>query len=223
MKFKSIAFLRYFTTGVLLLTVFVSTSMVTLASEKKIAGEITVAAGGNNPDKPAVLLNGDRVMSGQSFFSTGVISTSETGSAIVNLGKLGNINLLPGSVLSLNLTENNISGNLSAGKIKIFANEGVAVNIQTVDGIINNDKNQAGVYTINVQSGTTKTVTEKGLISLNNGTTNVALPSGQQSDDDDDDDNDYLVPLLLVAGIAAVVTIIIVANRDDDDPVSPVR
>lgn len=224
MTSKSIAFLRYITTGVLLITVFVSTSMLTLAAEKKIAGEIIVSAGGNNPDKPAVLLDGARVLSGQTFFSTGVISTSETGSAIVNLGKLGHIKLSAGSALSLNLTENNISGNLSAGQIKIFSNKGVAVNIKTVDGIVNNNANQKGVYTIDVSSGTIKTAIQEGSISLNNGTTNTPLQSGQQSDDDDDDDNDYLVPLLVVAGIAAVVTIILVANNDDDDEVtSPVR
>ncbi len=223
MKYKSIAFLRYMTTGVLLLAVFVSASMVTLAAEKKIAGEIIVSAGGNDPDKPAVMLNGGRVLSGQTFFSTGVISTSETGLATVNLGKLGHINLSSGSVLSINISENNISGNLSAGQIKIFSNDGVAVNIQTVDGIINNDANKKGVYMIDVASGTTKTATQQGSISLNNGTTNTPLQSGQQSDDDDDDDNDYLVPLLIVAGIATVVTIILVANNDDDDDVSPVR
>ena len=223
MKFKRIAFLRYITTGVLLLAVFVSTSMFTLAAEKKTAGEIIISAGGDDKDKPGVMLNGERVLSGQTFFSTGVISTSERGLATVNLGKLGHINLSSGSVLSINITENSISGDLSAGQIKVFADNGVAVNIKTVDGIINNDKNQTGIYTIDVRSGATKTVTEQGLISLNNGTTNTPLQSGQQSSDDDDDDNDYLVPLLVVAGIAAVVTIIIVANNDDDEVTSPVR
>lgn len=224
MKYKSIAILRYFTTGALLFAVFVSTSMVTLAAEKKMSGEIIVSAGsGSDKDIPAVSLNGGRVLSGQTFFSTGVISTSETGSATINLGKLGQINLLPDSVLSLGFTENSVSGNLSAGQIKVFAREGVAVNIQTVDGIVNNDANKKGIYTIDVASGTTKTATEKGSISLNNGTTNTPLNVGQQSDDDDDDDNDYLVPLLLVAGIAAVVTIILVANNDDDEVTSPVR
>ena len=223
MKNTSTAFLRYITSGALLLTVFISTSMFTLAAEKKVAGEIIISSGGSNQDKPAVLLNGGPVLSGQTFFSTGSISTTETGSATINLGKLGQINLLPNSALSLNFTENSISGNLSAGQIKVFAREGVSVNIQTVDGIVNNDANQKGVYTIDVVSGTTKTATEQGSISLNNGTTNTPLQGGQQSDDDDDDDNDYLVPLLVVAGIAAVVTIIIVANNDDDEVASPVR
>jgi hypothetical protein len=215
---KSIARVRYFITFCLMITVFVSTSMLTLAAEKKLAGEIIVSGNSGSAEAPAVLLNGERIRSGQSFFSAGVLSTSESGSATVNLGKLGRIDVSPNSVLSLNFTENNISGNLSAGQIKVFANEGVSVNIRTVDGAVNNDADQTGVYTIDVRSGLTKTSTERGSISLNNG-----LPA-QQTDDDDDDDR--LKTVLIVGGIiGATVAIVLIATSgdDDDDVTSPVR
>jgi hypothetical protein len=43
---------------------------------------------------------------------------------------LGSINLTPNSVLSLSFSENNISGELSAGNAEVFNNEGVTVNIK---------------------------------------------------------------------------------------------
>lgn len=211
--------LKRVTTLGLMLAVFISSTMFVLAApdSKALAGEIIISGSG---EKSAVLLNGERTYSGRTFFSSGTIATPETSSAVVNLGKLGRINLAPNSNLSLSFAENQISGKLVSGQIKVFSNEGVSVNIETSDNAVT--ANQASVFTVNVQSGVTQAVAESGSISL----LKSVLPNPQQTpDDDDDDDNSILIPVLVFAGIvgaAAVYTF----TRDGDELqfiVSPTR
>lgn len=116
----------------LLFSVFLTSSMVVLAGaeNRQLSGEITFSAdqAGDN----AVMLNGEGIVSGRTFFSTGLISTSEKTGATVNLGKLGYLTLAPNTILNLQLSENKIGGTVSAGKVRVFNSENVAVNIETV-------------------------------------------------------------------------------------------
>ncbi|MGI8848937.1 MAG: hypothetical protein ACR2HT_02080, partial [Pyrinomonadaceae bacterium] len=109
-----------------------TSSMVALAGAeaKPMAGVIIVAGQNMVSNDSFVTLNGERAFSGRTFFSSGVISTSEKATATIKLGKLGYINLTPNSVLNLSFSENNISGELSAGNAEVFNNEGVTVNIK---------------------------------------------------------------------------------------------
>jgi len=115
----------------LMVTVFVSTSMIAFAKPgTSPAGEIIVSGHNTNGVEPTVMLNGERAYSGRTFFNAGEITTSENATATVKLGKLGYLNLAPNSVLTLDFTENTISGRLTAGDVKVFNSEGVAVNIE---------------------------------------------------------------------------------------------
>lgn len=118
----------------LMLTVLVGSSSVALAKvENSLAGEIVVTGNSMNGEQPFVLLNGERALNGRTFFTSGVITTTETTGATVKMGKLGYLNLSPNSVLSLNLSENNISGKLTAGNVQVFNSDGVAVNIEKIE------------------------------------------------------------------------------------------
>jgi hypothetical protein len=202
--------LRRFTTFGLMVAVFISSTMFVLAApdSKSLAAEIIISGSGDNS---AVTLNGERAYSGRTFFTSGVIATPETSSAVINFGKLGRINVAPNSNLSLSFTPTSISGKLSSGQIKVYSSEGVTVNIETGDNVVTNDAAQSGVFTVSVQSGATQAVAESGSISLKN-----APPVPQQTPPDDDDDNSILVPVLVFAGIvgaAAVYTF----TRDSED------
>ncbi|HLM01786.1 MAG TPA: hypothetical protein VK400_12080, partial [Pyrinomonadaceae bacterium] len=109
--------LKRMTTFGLMLAVFISSTMFVFAApdSKALAGEIIISG---SDEKSAVMLNGERTYNGRTFFSSGAIATAETSSAVVNLGKLGRINLAPNSNLSLSFAENQISGKLSSGQIK---------------------------------------------------------------------------------------------------------
>ncbi len=131
-KNKKAVWLRSATSFCLMLALLASSSIVALAAgdNKSMAGVIIVNGENTISNDSFVTLNGERAFSGRTFFSSGVISTSEKVAATIKLGKLGYINLTPNSVLSLNISENNISGELSAGNADVFNNEGVTVNIK---------------------------------------------------------------------------------------------
>ena len=115
----------------LMLSIFIGSSMFALAEaeSKPLAGEISISGQNFNGGESSVTLNGENVFSGRTFFSSGVIATNNA-AATVRLGKLGYLNLTPNSVLSLNFSEDNISGLLSAGEAEVFSSEGVKVNIE---------------------------------------------------------------------------------------------
>ena len=130
---NKVSWLRNAAAFCLMVTVFVSSSMIALARPgNSLAGEIIVSGHNTAGAEPLVMLNGERAFSGRTFFESGVITTSETASATVKLGKLGYVTLAPNSALNLNFSENTISGNVISGDVKVFNNEGVTVNIENL-------------------------------------------------------------------------------------------
>ena len=208
--------LRSITALCVMFAVFAATSMVALAmSDKKSAmGELTISGSGK------VMLNGERASNGRTVFSASTITTTEDSSATIKLGKLGYINLSPNSNLSLTFSENSIAGNLSAGKIKVFNNEGVEVRITTADDAVSNNLQQSSNFTVDVQSGTTKAIAESGSVSLNNGKS--SLPVDPQQTKTASNGNGYLIPIAIFGG-AVAAAIIYVAVKRDNNTISGVR
>jgi len=198
--------IRNITAACLAMVIFISSSMVALAAtpeNKSLMGEITVSGQTINGNAPSVMLNGEPVMTGRTFFSAGTIATPENVNSTVRIGKLGYVTLTPNTNLRLSFDENTISGTLSAGQITVSNAEGVNVRIQTNTGLVTNESNLASNFTVNAEK------------------------AARQDDDDDDDadGNSALGPILVFSGIVAAVVIIVLVNRDDDEdrPISPVR
>jgi hypothetical protein len=208
----------------LVFAVLLSSSTLVLAAPgaKAMSAEIIVSGGNDNSENPSVLLNGERVFSGRTFLSSAVIVTSETGSAVVNMGKLGRLTLLPGSTLSLNITENSISGDLSAGQVKVFNNEGVAVNIHTADNTVTNDAAQSGSFSVDVRSGSTQAVADSGSAYLD---ANGVKTAAQTSDDDKNKKKKMglWIPILIFAGIVGTAAAFTLTNGDNDTAISTTR
>ena len=177
--------------------------MVALAAtpeNKSLMGEITVSGQTINGNAPSVMLNGEPVMTGRTFFSAGTIATPENINSTVRIGKLGYVTLTPNTNLNLSFNENTISGTLSAGQIKVSNAEGVNVSIQTNAGLVTNESTLASNFTVNAEK------------------------AARQDDDDDADGNSALGPILVFSGIVAAAIIIVLVTRDDNDLiVSPVR
>lgn len=218
---------RNFTACCLMLAVFVASSMVAFAmpDNKSATGELIVSGHNSGGGAPFVMLNGERAFSGRTFFSSGTIATSESNNATVKLGKLGYINVAPNSVFSLSFGENTISGNLTAGQIKIFSSEGVEVKIQTVNQVVANDASQNDVFTVAVESETTNAVAEAGSIHLNDGQAIIPASNQQQTPPASEAS---IVPLVLVfSGIVAVAFVYAVRNgnnnNNNNSVVSPIR
>ena len=163
-------------------------SMVALAGPGKAAGELAVSGKNVNGEAPFVFVNGEVSRSGRSVFSGSTITTSESTTAVVNLSKLGRIELAPNTALNLTFDERGISGALTSGTVSVL---GAAenVNITTPNG-----------KTVQLAAGQSVST------------------SGQKDDKDDDDDDHGGAAWWIWGGVfgAAAVVILWTALSDSD-------
>jgi hypothetical protein len=172
----------------LCVAVLATYSMVALAGPGKVAGELTVSGKNANGEAPFVLVNGEAARSGRSVFSGSTITTSDSTGAVMNLGKLGKIELGTSTTLNLTFDEKGIFGDLMSGKLSVLgASEDVV--IKTLDG-----------KTIKLAAGQS------------------VLASGMAQDDDDDDDDDAAWwPWALIFGAGAGVILWTALSDGDID------
>ncbi len=111
----------------LVVAIYSTYSMTSLASER-IAGELLIS--GKNS---GVTVNGETAQNGRSIFSASTITTPENASAIVNLGKIGKVELAANTTLTLSFNEKGINGDLLNGKVTVLSAV-QAVNINTAEG-----------------------------------------------------------------------------------------
>lgn len=161
-------------------------SMVTLANSGKMTGELLISGG----EDSFVKVNGETAQNGRSIFSSSTIVTPNATNAIINLGKLGKIELAPDTTLALSFNETGISGDLLAGRVTVL--------------------NASDTVSIKTLNGTTK---------LNAGESAVATVGKAQDDDDNDGfgGGASLVWLLVLGGAAAGI---IIAATSDNNRVS---
>lgn len=161
-------------------------SMVALAGSERVAGELLITGKNSNGESPFVKVNGEAAQNGRSIFSSSTITTPENADAVINLGKLGKIELAPNTTLALTFDDNGISGDLIAGRVTVLS-ASESVNITTLNG----------------------------LTKLNAGES-AAAGGGKVQDDDDASDGGsaWIVWALVLGGAAA--GIIIAARSDNN-------
>jgi hypothetical protein len=132
----------------LMVAVLATYSMVALAGTDRIAGELTVTGSGMNGETPSVTVNGETARSGRSIFSSSIITTPANASAVINLGKIGIIELAPNTSFSVSFNDKSVSGELTAGKLTVLgAANAVSVKTaagQTIDLMAGESVNAAG-------------------------------------------------------------------------------
>lgn len=171
----------------LMVAIIATYSMVALANSEKVAGEISVLGKNINGEIPFVKVNGEAAQSGRSIFSSSTIVTPDNANAVINLGKIGKIELASNTTLALSFDENNISGELLAGQISVL-NAANSVNVKMLNG---------------------------ATLKLNAGDT-VAATTGKTQDDDGTGGGGHawLIWVLVLGGAAA--GIIIAATTDNN-------
>lgn len=168
---KSVAFCL----AVAVLSVY---SMVSLAAPGQQgltgpSGELSVSG--------QVTVNGQSAISGATVFTDSTIVTAPNSSAIVSLGKLGRVELLPGSTMKLSFTMNSISGSLDAGRARISTMAGTSANITTKDGAVVADAAQASVFSIDTECGNTVIASQSGNVVLHAGDKVQQVAAGQDA------------------------------------------
>ncbi len=123
-----------------------------LAAEKKaedvqLTGQMIVSG--------SVTVNDRKAVTGTTVFTNSKIAVAcaKGNSAIVNLGRLGRIELTPGSKIMLKFVDGVISGDLLEGKAVVSTPAGIKVSINTPDGVISAAGNEATVTPVNSQRG----------------------------------------------------------------------
>ena len=171
----------------LMVAIYAAYSTITFASTEKIAGELLIS--GKNS---SVKVNGEMAQSGRSIFSASTISTPENTSAIINLGKIGKLELAPNTTANISFTDKGINGDLLSGKITVLGATG-AVNIKTTEG-----------KTVNLTAGES-----------------VTTGQPQQKDDDDDDNKvGGLVWWGWAAIFGGAVAAVVIAATSDNNRVA---
>jgi len=166
---------------------------------------------------PSVKVDGDATLSGRTFFPPGVIETSDTSSAEINLNKLGRVSLSPRSALNLSFIEDSVSGSLISGKVRISGPKGVSFRIDTPDNVFMNDPSTPTVFTLDLASGTTIAAVETGTVVTANGD-----PAGK-AQTTPTSNRSIWVPLAIFGGAVGAAVIAVLIDRSDDEIVSPVR
>jgi hypothetical protein len=164
---KSIAFCL----AVAVLSVY---SMVVLATPgaKGPSGELSVSG--------QVTVNGQSAISGATVFSDSTVATAANSSAVVSLGKLGRVELLPSSSVKLSFTDSGIAGLLDAGRVRVSTPAGVSAIITTKDGSAVADSTEAAAFTVDVECGNTIVATQVGKVQLNAGGGSKQIAAGNQ-------------------------------------------
>jgi fructose-specific component phosphotransferase system IIB-like protein len=116
-------------------------------NDPQIVGQLIVSGTATVNDKKAI--------TGTSVFSNSRIGVAcaKGSTAIVNLGRLGRVELSPGAKLVLRFSDGIINGDLLEGKAVVSTPNGVKVAINTPDGVISSDGKAAAVTPVTTQRG----------------------------------------------------------------------
>jgi len=170
-----------------------ATAGTTTVAPQQFIARLTTT--GNQP----ITVNGASAATGANLVTGATIETPAGVSATINLGSLGEIEIEPGSELTLNFDHNanTVNVNVRRGCVRLRTNENVQGQIDTPDG--KSTKTDSKNRKARACAAALATASDGG-----------GLGAGAWT------------AILLGAG-GAVVTAIILANRDDDEIVSPSR
>jgi hypothetical protein len=145
-------------------------SMVAFAAPKDITGEISVTG--------QVTINGQNAVSNSSVVSGSTITTGANSTATISLGKVGRVEVSPDSSIMLKFSDNNITGVLSTGDVRVSNAIGIAATITTKDAAVIADAGQANNFEVGVECSHTHVNSFIGLVTMRSGTTDKQISAG---------------------------------------------
>jgi hypothetical protein len=108
------------------------------------------------------MINGSVAVSGTTIFSDNRVATSREGAAIINLGKLGRVELEAETDMTLRFSDGRIGGELHSGRAVLSAPAGVVISVSTTRSSIITDGAKGAALAIQVDSGRAQIVTLRG-------------------------------------------------------------
>ena len=149
-------------------------SMVALATpgQKAPSGELSASG--------QVTVNGQTAISGATVFSGAVVTTAKGSSAVVSLGKLGRVELMPDTTVNLSFGESNIAASLDAGRVRVSTLTGTSAVVTTKDGAAVADASDAASFMVDVECGNTIVASQSGQVQLRTSDKTSPIAAGSQ-------------------------------------------
>lgn len=171
----------------------------------------------------AVEVNGEKAISGGTFFSDSAIVTREQSGATISLGGSGRVALLANSTLRLSFTDTGLKGRLDAGEARVSTPAGVSVSLVTPGGVVLVAGSQATAFSVTTQHGKTEVVATMGSVELTSAAGCMLITAGEgtvaggpQNQQRGGPSRKALVVLVLAIGGAVAAAIWVVTH--DSEP-----
>lgn len=133
-------------------------------SSSKAKGEVVSAS--------QTKINGFSAISGMTVFSNNRIMTGRHGAAVINLGRLGRIELGAETDMTLRLSEASIGGELRSNRVVVSAPAGIAVAVNAAKSMVTTDGRHPAVLTVYVDGERARVVAHVGAASV--------VPTGEE-------------------------------------------
>ena len=147
--------------------------------------------------KGTVTVNGTSAISGATVFSDSTVTTAKGSSAVVSLGKLGRVEVLPETTMKLSYTASSFTLMLetpgsnqpstprkavavNGSTVRWFSAPNAAVTAITNDGQVVTDSHKRNEVTIDTSCGNTFVSVQKGSVELRAGNTVKQIAAGGQ-------------------------------------------
>lgn len=129
-----------------------------------------------------VTVNGASAISGATVFSDSTVTTAKGSSAVVSLGKLGRVEVMPESKMKLGFDNSSITvAMLDAGRVRVSSSSGISATVETKDGKVVASDRQENKFTVDTMCGNTHVSTEKGTVELH-GRAIIVVPAGSDAE-----------------------------------------
>jgi ferric-dicitrate binding protein FerR (iron transport regulator) len=127
-----------------------------------------------------VTVNGQNAISGATVFTDSTVTTAKGSSAVVSLGKLGRVELLPGTTMKISFNESGITTMLETGRTRVSVPAGISAVVNTKDGSVIADNTQADAFMVDTECGNTIVATQVGSVELRAGSAVKQIAAGSQ-------------------------------------------
>jgi hypothetical protein len=153
-----------------LLMISVGASALNVTAQQGASGDLSVVG--------EVSVNGRKVQTGDLISPESRVHTAKGSSAVVSLGKLGRVEVLPSTVLLITWDDSSISISISFGIVRVVALEGTTATVVTKEGVVVSDETQATTFTVDTECRNTFVSTQVGLARLRADNEVVEVPGG---------------------------------------------
>jgi ferric-dicitrate binding protein FerR (iron transport regulator) len=170
---RSLQLLLFFVVGVLTIPITPALTRVKLQNEAGPSGTLSSVG--------KVSVNGTSAISGATVFSDSTVTTAKGSSAVVSLGKLGRVEVMPDSTMKVSFTDSSISVSmLEAGRVRVSSSSGTAATAKTNDGEVITQGTRQNVFRVDTSCGNTWVSVSKGKVELRAGNSVKQIAAGSQ-------------------------------------------